>query len=224
MKFMIGSEPIEWTPQRLVIAGYTGKDQAMVRKHIDELKELGVAAPRQVPMLYDLSPELLQNGEQISVVRNECSGEVEVVLLDIDGTWHIGLGSDHTDRVLEAISVQKSKQVCPKMVSSEIWSLESIASRWDEIELKSWVTIEGQTHLYQSGKLAAFLEPEQLLSIVKERGYESPGLCIYCGTLPLETGGIQYGGTFKAELIDRKLNRTLTLVYETQLLKEAEED
>ncbi|WP_080832115.1 DUF2848 family protein [Cohnella massiliensis] len=223
MKFAIGSEQIEWSPKRLVIAGYTGKDQETVRKHIEELKEIGVPAPRQVPMLYDLAPELLSSAGQIRVVGNDSSGEAEVVLLDIDGTWYVGLGSDHTDRVLEANSVQKSKQVCAKAVSEELWPLDSFKDRWDEIEMRSWVVKDGETRLYQSGKLSAFLEPDRLLDIVKERGYFSPGICLYCGTLPLETE-IVYGGTFKAELSDPGTGRKITLAYGTEPLKDAEVD
>ncbi|MBP1157250.1 MULTISPECIES: DUF2848 domain-containing protein [unclassified Paenibacillus] len=214
---------MNWAPQRLVIAGYTNKDQEAVKHHIEELKELGVPAPRTVPMMYDLSPELLSNSDCISVVGNDSSGEAEVVLLDIDGTWYIGLGSDHTDRVLETVSIQKSKQVCAKMITRELWTLESIAEHWDEIELNSWVQVDGEEVLYQSGALSAFLNPMQLLEIVKQRGYDSPGIALYCGTLPLKRE-FHFGGMFKAELHDKKNNKTLTLSYETRVLKDSEMD
>lgn len=223
MEFICNGEAIHWTPERLVIAGYTGKDQDAVKKHIDELKELGVPAPPQVPMLYDLSPELLQTSEQITTVQNDGSGEAEVVLLDVGGRWYVGLGSDHTDRVLEAISIQKSKQVCAKPVTREVWPLESIIHRWDEIEMNSWVQVNGEEKLYQSGKLGEFLHPKDLMSIVKDRGYASSNMALYCGTLPLH-GGFVFGGNFRAELVDQQEGRKLELYYSTHILKNAEEE
>ncbi|MFD1776253.1 MULTISPECIES: DUF2848 family protein [Paenibacillus] len=223
MEFICEETVISWSPQRLVIAGYTGKDQEAVKKHIEELKELGVPAPPQVPMLYDLSPELLLTSNEITVVQNDSSGEAEVVLLHINGSWYAGLGSDHTDRILEAVSIQKSKQVCAKTVTKELWLLDSFINRWDEIEIKSWVQINGSEQLYQSGRLGEFLHPEQLMRIVEERGYAGSDMALYCGTLPLH-GGFVFGGVFRAELVDRKTGRKLELKYQMKLLKNAEEE
>ncbi|WP_079913743.1 DUF2848 family protein [Paenibacillus sp. 32352] len=223
MEFICNGETIQWAPERLVIAGYTGKDQDAVKKHIDELKELGVPAPPQVPMLYDLSPELLQTAEEITVVGNDGSGEAEVVLLDVGGRWYVGLGSDHTDRVLEAISIQKSKQVCAKPMTREVWTLESILHRWDDIEMNSWVLVDGEEKLYQSGKLGEFMHPNDLMRLVKDRGYAGSNMALYCGTLPLH-GGFVFGGTFRAELVDRQEGRRLELRYSTHILKNAEEE
>ncbi|GAA4865595.1 DUF2848 domain-containing protein [Paenibacillus vulneris] len=223
MEFICNGETIQWVPERLVIAGYTGKDQDAVKKHIDELKELGVPAPPQVPMLYDLSPELLQTAEEITVVGNDGSGEAEVVLLDVGGRWYVGLGSDHTDRVLEAISIQKSKQVCAKPMTREVWTLESILHRWDDIEMNSWVLVDGEEKLYQSGKLGEFMHPNDLMRLVKDRGYAGSNMALYCGTLPLH-GGFVFGGPFRAELVDRQEGRRLELRYSTHILKNAEEE
>lgn len=223
MQLRFGETTINWVPQRLVIAGYTGKDQEAVKKHIEELKELGVPAPPKVPMLYDLSPELLQAAETITAVKNESSGEAEVVLFDIDGTWYVGLGSDHTDRVLEAVSVQKSKQVCAKPVAAEVWKLSEVADHWDKIEMKSWVQVNGEERLYQSGTLQEFLNPKELLEIVAREGYASPGMALFCGTLALIDGEFRYGAPFRAELHDPVLQKTLRLCYQVQQLKDAEE-
>ncbi|UFJ41999.1 DUF2848 domain-containing protein [Brevibacillus humidisoli] len=224
MQLFTWDATIRWSPQRLVIAGYTAKDQAAVKQHIDELRELGVPAPRRVPMIYDVSPELLQTAEEITVVRNDSSGEAEAVLLDVDGRWYIGLGSDHTDRVLEAVSIQKSKQACGKPIAKEVWLLDSISDRWDEIEMRSWVTVDGEERLYQSGKLGAFLNPDELLAIVRERGYAAPGIALFCGTLPLVEGQFQFGESFRAELLDERNNRSIQLSYQIKHLKDAEQD
>lgn len=73
--------------------------------------------------------------------RNDSSGEAEVALLDIHGDWYVGLGSDHTDRALEAVSIHESKQICSKIISKQLWALDSVLDHWDEIELKSWVSL-----------------------------------------------------------------------------------
>ncbi|MDQ7864648.1 DUF2848 family protein [Peribacillus frigoritolerans] len=65
------------------------------------MKEIGVPAPPQVPMIYDLSTNLITTNNSISVIQESSSGEAEVVIMKIEGKWYLGLGSDHTDRGLE---------------------------------------------------------------------------------------------------------------------------
>lgn len=223
MQLQSNGNLLEWEPARLIIAGYTGKDQKAVQHHIDELKELGIPAPPRVPMIYDLSPELLQVTAEITIVQNHSSGEAEAVLLDIDGTWYLGLGSDHTDRVLEASSIQKSKQVCLKPVSSHVWPLEQVREHWDDIEMESWVVQGGVHHLYQRGTLGSFLNPDELFAILRERDYVSEGMAVFCGTLPLHSGTFLFGETFLATLRDPKTGSTIQLTYNSKLLKDAEE-
>lgn len=223
MKIHSNGIELQWKPARLIIAGYTGKDQKAVQQHIDELKELGIPAPPRIPMIYDLSPELMQVTEEITVVHNHSSGEAEAVLLDVNGKWYLGLGSDHTDRVLEATSIQKSKQVCLKPISSQVWPLDQVRDYWDEIEMESWVIKDGVRHEYQKGKLGSFLNPDELLHILRERDYESKGMAVFCGTLPLHNGTFHYGGTFVAELRDPKNGNKIQLKYDMKLLKDAEE-
>ncbi|SHE69099.1 Protein of unknown function [Seinonella peptonophila] len=224
MEWRVEQQVLEWKPRRFVIAGYTGRNQRAVKKHIEELKELGVPAPRTVPMLYDITPELLTQQQEISVVRNDGSGEAEVALLRINGDWYLGLASDHTDRILEAESIQKSKQVCAKPIAKDLWPLARIRAYWDELQLTSWVTVDQQEQLYQSGTLAEFLPPEQLWTIVNERGYASEEMVLLCGTLALIDGDFRYGEAFRAELYDPRRDETIKLQYQVRLLKDAEED
>lgn len=223
MKLRLNGKELDWEPKKLVIAGYTGRDQASVKQHIQELEEVGIAPPPRVPMLYDLSPQLLVAENEISVVRNASSGEAEYVLFDIEGQWYVGLGSDHTDRALEAISVHQSKQVCLKPVASEIWPLADIRSHWDEIEMNSWVVKDGREELYQSGKLDAFLYPEAIIELVRERGFYEPGTAIFCGTLVLLNGTFVYGESFRAEMKDPVRNRTISYQYKIKTLQDSGE-
>lgn len=222
MNIIVSGKKMEATPKRLLIAGYTGKDQASVKKHIDELREIGVPAPPQVPMIYDVSTNLLTTSPSISVVQESSSGEAEVVIMNVKGKWYVGLGSDHTDRELEKLSIQKSKQVCSKPISTQFWLLDDIESRWDDIEMRSWMIVNGEKKEYQTGTLGEFLHPKELIKIITERGYYSEDLMIFCGTLPIVTGEFIYGDGFSAELYDALTDRKIQLDYKVHILTDAE--
>ncbi|HWO98703.1 MAG TPA: DUF2848 family protein [Bacillus sp. (in: firmicutes)] len=209
-------------PKRLLIAGYTGKDQESVKKHIDELKEIGVPAPPQVPMIYDLSTNLITTNQSISVIQESSSGEAEVVIMRVEGKWYLGLGSDHTDRELETVSIQKSKQVCSKPISTQFWPLDDVEDRWDDIEMRSWMIVDGVKKEYQTGKLGEFLHPKELLKIIEERGYDSEDMVVFCGTLPIKNGEFIYGEAFSAELYDRLTDNKIQLNYQVHILADAE--
>jgi hypothetical protein len=193
-----------------------------VKKHIDELKEIGVPAPPQVPMIYDLSTNLITTNNSISVIQESSSGEAEVVIMKIEGKWYLGLGSDHTDRGLEKVSIQKSKQVCSKPISTQFWALDDVKDRWDDIEMRSWMIVDGVKNEYQAGKLGEFLHPEELLKIIEERGYDSEDMIVFCGTLPIINGEFIYGEAFSAELYDRLTDNKIQLNYQVHILVDAE--
>ena len=87
--------------RQLVIAGWTGRDAAAVEAHIRELEEIGVPRPASVPTFYRAAAALLTTEAAIQVLGRDSSGEVEPVLLAVDGELWIGVGSDHTDRAAE---------------------------------------------------------------------------------------------------------------------------
>ena len=68
-------------PSELVIAGWTGRDEAQLKKHIMELAEIGVKPPRTTPIFYRVSASLITSADQIQVSGPDTSGEVEFVLL-----------------------------------------------------------------------------------------------------------------------------------------------
>ena len=45
-------------PTELVIAGWTGRDQQALSKHIRELEEIGVKAPKSTPIFYRVAAGL----------------------------------------------------------------------------------------------------------------------------------------------------------------------
>lgn len=186
----------------LAVAGYTGRDLAAVRHHIDELAAIGVAPPPAIPMVYRYPLSLLTSDGDLRVAGHETSGEVEPVLVRQDGAWYLGVGSDHTDRSLERQSVERSKAVCPKPVSSQLIALPadpaggSLDAAWDGIEISSWADGE----LYQSAGLQSMRLPSDLLPTVLAAVPEGADLVVFCGTVPLRTGTFVYAARWTVEL------------------------
>ncbi len=114
------NRPLRFEARQLILAGYTGRDQESVRRHIEELAQQGVPVPKRVPELYTVNPMSLQVGGTIWANDGTSSGEVEYVLLIGKDDLFVTVGSDHTDRGLEALSVEKSKQIYPKIIGREV--------------------------------------------------------------------------------------------------------
>ena len=66
---------------RLVIAGWTGRDVVALEHHIEELKAIGVQPPSKVPLYYRVAASLLTQSDAIEVVGDDTSGEAEPVLV-----------------------------------------------------------------------------------------------------------------------------------------------
>ena len=219
MDFRVSGKVCSIELQHAVMAGYTGRDQKMVQQHVDELRKLGVPAPERIPAFYPVSPYLVRTTEVVPVVGAHTSGEGEVVLIVRDDNVLIGVGSDHTDREVEKLSVPKSKQLCAKPVSAELWPLDEVGSYWDELELRSWVREGADRSLYQRGFLAELLQPDALLGLVG-REYRSnlQSAAIFSGTLSLVGGEFRYGSKFVVELHDPRRHRNLHCRYDVQPL------
>jgi hypothetical protein len=204
-------EAVEFDAADVVLAGYTGRDQAAVRQHIDELADHGVPVPERVPAFYRITPGLVVAADSIDVLGSETSGEVEFLLLRSAGELWVGLGSDHTDRALERDSVTHAKQMCPKVVASGLWRYADVAEHWDRLVLRSFAGPERR--LYQEGAVTAMLDPEDMLARVAERtGRDPAGQLVFSGTLPL-AGELSYDQRFAAELCDERNGRRLSLDY-----------
>jgi hypothetical protein len=208
---------IDFVARRIWIAGYTGRDQAAVRAHIDELAAQGIPAPQEVPTIFRVSLDRLSAETELEVLGGQTSGEAEVVLLvDADEIW-VTVGSDHTDRALERVDISASKQVCPKPVSAEVWKYTDLRDRWDNLVLRSWVGEADREQLYQEGRMAAVLPPEELLGLLHRRlGRSLDGSVIYTGTIPLRSGVFLTKPYFEAELCDGLTGRSIHCRYKAQ--------
>jgi len=195
--------------QQLVIAGWTGRDEAALRKHIKELEEIGVKPPKTTPIFYRVSANLFTHETGIQVSGPDTSGEVEFVLMQ-GKELRVAVGSDHTDRKAETIGVSLSKQLCAKPVSRESWRYDEVKSHWEKLTLRAWADGE----LYQEGPVTAMRSPEDLL---QRYGGLKNGWAMFCGTLAAK-GGIRPAGRFAMELEDPVLKRKLKHEYRIHVL------
>ena len=195
---------------QLVIAGWTGRDEAALRKHIKELEEIGVKAPKTTPIFYRVSANLLTvAAPQIQVSGPDTSGEVEFVLLaKPDGLW-VTVGSDHTDRKAETIGVSLSKQLCSKPIAKDAWRYDEVKPHWEKLVLRSWADGE----LYQEGPVTAMRSPEDLMG----RQPLKTGWAMFCGTLAAK-GGIRPATAFRMELEDPVRKKRLAHEYRIDVL------
>lgn len=198
-----------------VIAGWTGRDVAKMQAHIDELAELGVTPPSETPLYYRISASRLTTEDSIELPGDNSSGEAEWVLVQHGGELFVGVGSDHTDRTVEAYSVAVSKQVSDKPLAPALWPYDEVAGHWDKLVLRSFLADGTGEALYQEGPVTAMQAPADLIAKAPGGGEKLPdGTVLFCGTLTA-IGGVRPTPRFRFLLEDPVLGRTLEHSYET---------
>ncbi len=200
-----------------VIAGWTGRDPIAREKHIAELEAIGIARPKTTPIYYRVSAARLTTAEEIEAAGGDSSGEVELVLIRDAGVLWVGVGSDHTDRKVEAYNITVSKQMCDKPIAGDLWSFAEVREHWDSLVLRSWIDEEGERRLYQQGTAASMLPPESIIAGYSSSGALPDNTAIFCGTLAAK-GGIRPANRFSFELFDPVLNRRISHAYDVVVL------
>ena len=190
-----GAERV-FSPEVLVVIGYAGRDRAAVEHHIDELAALGVPRPVAVPLYMVFPPRLLSQAPLVEVAGSHTSGEAEIVVVVDGDEAFVTLGSDHTDRTLEAVDIVASKGVCAKPVARSGWPAAEVGDRWDDLVLSS--RIDGDV-LYQDGSAAANLHPLELVAAIPWAARPPDCFAAFTGTVPV-IGGIRPSTGFRAEL------------------------
>ncbi len=218
LEFRINGNPneiLKFEVKKMINAGYTGRNQEEVQKHIDELKEKGIPAPDETPTYFAKFNDRITQDETIEVLdETDHSGEAEYVLLCTGNEIYVAAGSDHTDRKLEEDDIPKAKQVYPNTISKDVWRLSDVKDYWDEIILRGWVELEGRKVVYQEAPLAALLSPWDLLERIKKI-VDLPsleGLVIYSGTVAGKVE-VDYSPFFEAQLEDPKRKLVLSSGY-----------
>lgn len=212
------SRTLHFEAKHLVIAGWTGRDAAAIEHHIEELSALGVPAPSAVPLFYRVGTNQLSQDDTVQVVGSETSGEAEPLLFLHAGDYFVSIGSDHTDRALEAHSVALSKQICVKPVARIAWRLAEVLDRWDSLVLRSWIEEDGEWRIYQEGTLAALRPPADLIArCTAADGEPQEGFAMTCGTVAA-IGGIRPAARFRMELADAHSGRRISHEYRSVVL------
>jgi len=220
MRFINGESPIDLDFSHLVVAGWTGRDQKAIAHHIDELAALGVAPPSATPLYYRVAAATLTTAPRIEVVGTGSSGEVEPMVVQHGARRFLGLGSDHTDRVLEAHSVALSKQVCAKPCAAALWPWDEVEDRLDRLVCESWIFENGSWVAYQAGTLASIRPLGELAAGagLNVLGIDGP-VAMLCGTFGA-AGGVRPARRFRMRLSDPDRARAIGHEYETIVLPE----
>lgn len=205
-----------FTARRLLIAGFTGRDPEAVQHHVDELVKEGIPAPKRVPDVFVANPAKLQIGGIIWAYDGLSSGEIEYALLIGQRDIYVCIGSDHTDRGLEALSIDRSKQIYPRVLSREAWRLEDLLGRWDDLVLRSTVGDDCGHIDYQRGTLGNLIRPEKLLELIGTAAVT--GTVVFSGTLPTIDGRFRYEPLFDGTLADPAGRTLCNLAYRTRML------
>lgn len=203
--------------KQLVCCGWTARDRLAAERHIEELARLGVPRPSTIPIYIRLSSVLVTAADRIEVTSATTSGEVECVLLYAGRRRWLTVGSDHTDRHIETISVVASKQMCGKYVAPVCWAYDEVEPHCDQLRLRSWVTRHGATVLYQDGSVASLLRPHDLFDRALAGSAPSAGLALFAGTIPT-VADVTFGDRYDLELHDPVLNRTIRGSYHVEVL------
>jgi hypothetical protein len=212
----VQNKNIAFEVKKMINLGRTSRDPEDIIKHLEELKAEGITVSSDIPSYNPKIKDRITTENIIQVLPNsKTSGEVEYVLLfTSDNYFYITVGSDHTDRELEKHNVILSKQICLNVISNKLWAYEDIKDHWDELVMKAWVKEKGERKIYQEGKLASMLRPEELIKKVRERVTgDLTGAVVFSGTFPIIGGKVNYGSYFEIELIDENRGRSLKHSY-----------
>jgi hypothetical protein len=81
-----------------------------------------------------------------------------------------------------------------------LWPLEAMRARWDDCVLRSWV--DGRR--YQDVSVAAFLHPDDVLKVLKERVAVLPerDYLVFCGTIVSLDKALGFGKSWSFEIED----------------------
>ncbi|MCI5643696.1 MAG: DUF2848 domain-containing protein [Peptoniphilus sp.] len=222
LKFILNDKIIDFNFDKVYVIGYAGRDMKKTQEHIDELeRELGVKPPKRIPTIFEVSKEIVTQDTELKFVGGQTSGEVEYIILIKEGKIYITVGSDHTDRGLESVSIFKSKQVCLKPIAKEIWDYDDVKDHWDSIRLISNQVINGKEIEYQNDTLGSILPVEKIITELKERVGDIENSIIYSGTVPL-VDGFKYGNKFNSKMVDDVLGKTINLNYDINVILEEE--
>ena len=188
-----------FTIRRMYNFGSATRDPQTAVAHQEEVAKSGIHIAFDVPAprIYPIALHALTTDDALYVQTDRTSGEVEIVVHVADRLY-VGVGSDHTDRAMETVSIPGSKQACANHLAPVFWPYEEIAEAWDDCVLRSWV--DGR--LYQEVGVDAFLRPEDIVALLRERvsGVPERDFTIFCGTIVSVDKALGFGTSWRYEL------------------------
>ena len=203
--------------EQVVIAGWTGRDAVALQAHIDELAEMGIPGPQEVPMFYRTPAAHVTPANAIQVIGPDSSGEVETFILKTGGDLWLGVGSEHTDRKAETAGITLAKQLCEKPLANQLWPLEEVTDHLDQLILRAWMQEDGKRVLYQEGTLAEMRTSHELIDLYSKGAGLDDNTLMFGGTLAA-IGGVRPSSRFEFELEDPQLGRRIQHGYDIEEL------
>ena len=199
--------------ERMYNFGSATRDPDAAVAHQEEVAKSGIyiASDVPAPRIYPIGLHALETSNTVYVQSAQTSGEVEIVI-HVGDKIHVGVGSDHTDRALETVSIPGSKQACVNHLAPVFWDWDDIANSWDDCIMRSWV----DDRLYQEVAVSKFLSPPDILAILRERVNNLPVMnyMVYCGTYVSVDKALGYGNIWRYQLAAPKLNRQIDAQYD----------
>lgn len=208
---------------RMYNFGSATRDPETAVAHQEEVAKSGIHIAFDVPAprIYPIALHALTTDDEVYVQSDRTSGEVEIVI-HVGDEIHVGVGSDHTDRALETVSIPGSKQACANHLAPAFWPYDKIRDSWDDCVLRSWV--DGR--LYQEVGVDAFLRPEDIVALLRERvdGVPERDFMVFCGTIVSVDKTLGFGAEWRYEL-DAPGQRKIESTYRvTDILGEVKPD
>lgn len=201
-----------FTNRRMYNFGSATRDPATAVAHQQEVARSGIHIATDVPAprIYPIGIHAFTMENEVFVQSDRTSGEVEIVLHMADRLY-VGVGSDHTDRALETVSIPGSKQACANHLAAVLWPFDELRDHWDDCVLRSWV--DGR--LYQEVGVDAFLHPDDMLAVLRDRvtGVPERDFTVYSGTIVSVDKALGFGERWKYALEDPATGRSIEADY-----------
>jgi len=180
--------------KKLFLGRNTSRDIEGTRASLQALRSEGYSVHGN-PNICRKSRYLLTNEEVIEVQGPQTSGEVEYVAIFDGGEIFVSVGSDHNDRTLQYLSNQslgmvfdsaKTKQMCPAIVARTAWRYQEVRDHWDQLNLKSFITVNDSKIPYQDFTLSDLCDLEYHLRT--NPSLKNDGTVLFGGSSELLSG------------------------------------